>query len=77
MVLKTKLHREIEKQYACKKDSLKRAIEDLQLKHKQSKEEIKEMAQEADAYSKAHGNDFSAVFNLYVSCLNNPKPANK
>jgi hypothetical protein len=77
MIFKRKLHRTTEKAFKLKKNSLKPAFEDLKLKHGYSDQQIIETVKECVKYCKAYGNDtniyFLSAFNLYVSCLNNPK----
>jgi hypothetical protein len=77
--LKPKLHRTTEKAFKLKKNSLKQAFEDLKNKHGYSDEKIVETVKECVKYCQAYGNSkddniyFLSAFNLYVSCLNNPK----
>jgi hypothetical protein len=77
MIFQTKLHRTTEKAFKLKKNSLKQAFEDLKTRHGYSDEKIVATIKECVQYCKAYGNDtnihFLTAFNLYVSCLNNPK----
>jgi isopropylmalate/homocitrate/citramalate synthase len=72
-LFKRKLHRTIEKAFKLKKDSLKVAIDSLKTKHKFTEEDILLKAKECAEYCIENNNDFVIAFNLYVSCLNNPK----
>lgn len=67
---KTKKHRDIEKKYGCRKDSLKEAISWLV----KNKHNLDEAVKGCEDYCRHYGNNFEVAFNLYVSCLKNPKP---
>lgn len=64
-----KKHREIEKKYKCQRNSLKEAVKYLQ----KVKANIDEVEKGCSDYCNFHGNSFEVAFNLYVSCLKNPK----
>lgn len=68
-----KINREIEKALKLEKNSLKKPCVDLKEKHKFTDQDIKRIAIECANYCLENGNDFTVAFNLYVSCLNNPK----
>lgn len=73
--IKTKLHREIEKKYFCRKDSLKDAIAYLTSVNAN----LDEVLEGARLYAIKYGNPnskvnpFEVAVNIYVSCLKNPK----
>jgi hypothetical protein len=75
MLLKTKLHRRVEKAFKLKKNILKVPIETLQDKFKFTDSDVLQAAKECAEYCIENKNDFHVVFNLYVSCLKNPKNA--
>lgn len=70
MMLFSKPHREIEKQNGCKRNSLKDAVKWL-MKNKQDLELAKKGCSD---YVKEHPSiKYEVAFNMYVSCLKNPK----
>lgn len=77
---KPKLHRETEKHFKLPKNSLLKAFTDLREKHGYSDQKIIETVGECVEYCKFNNQDdnhsFLVAFNLYVSCLNNPKKSN-
>lgn len=76
-MFKTKLHRKVEKSLGLKKNSLQIAFRDLKEKHQYTDLMVAEAARSCAEYCKFYGNnekdDFVTAFNLFVSCLNNPK----
>lgn len=71
--LKRPLHRKLERLFKLKSGSLKQAVKDLREKHKFDDQLILVRAKECAEYCIENKNDFAIAFNLYVSCLNNPK----
>jgi chromosome segregation and condensation protein ScpB len=72
-IFKRPLHRKIERAFKCKKDSLQKAVSDLKTKYQFDDYDIVEKAKECAQYCIDNKADFVIAFNLYVSCLNNPK----
>lgn len=72
LLLKTKLHRRLEKAFKLKKGSLKKSIEDLKTKHKFEDSDVLRIADECASYCIANDTDYAVSFAFYVSCLNNP-----
>lgn len=68
-MLLTKTHRELEKKHNCKRGSLKEAVAYL----KKVKANIPEVEKGCEDYCKFHGYSYEVAFNLYASCLKNPK----
>lgn len=69
MIFKAKPHREIEKANGCKKDSIKEAVEWLQ-----NNGNLAEAVKGCKDYCTIYPNiKFEVAFNMYVSCLKNPK----
>jgi hypothetical protein len=73
MILKTKLHRKIEKAFKVKKGSLQVAIETLKTKYQFTDDDVLRIAKECAEYCIENNNDYVVAFNLYVSCLKNQK----
>jgi transcription elongation factor Elf1 len=69
MIFKEKKHKEIEKKYNCPAGSLKEAVKYL-LK---IKADIDAVVKGCEEYCRINDNSFTIAFNLYVSCLKNPK----
>lgn len=72
-LLKRPLHRKIERAFKLKSGALKTPVSDLKEKFKFSDQDVILKAKECAEYCIENNNDFVIAFNLYVSCLNNPK----
>ncbi len=62
-------HREIEKKYGCKRNSLEHAVKYIL----NNKLDLQGIVKGCAEYCETYGNRFDASFNLYVSCLEHPK----
>ncbi len=72
-IFKPKLHRHLEKGFKLQKNSLKKPFETLKEKHRFTDVDILRIANECATYCIENETDYVVSFNLYVSCLNNPK----
>jgi hypothetical protein len=73
LIFKTKLHRITERHFKLKKNSLKKPFETLKLKHGLKDADLLRIADECGSYCEENKTDYVVSFNMYVSCLNNPK----
>lgn len=67
------LHQTIERCYSLEKDSMKEIVDILQTKYQLDDKTILTRAEECAFFCIENKTDFLITFNMYISCLQNPK----